>query len=77
MNDRASLPPGPESLRVAEERQRAANDRLEATLGVVEVTDEQRLAVIREIYGEMRSSGGSTVVALERYEDRIRGRARA
>ena len=33
VSERPSMPPGEESLRVAAERQRAANDRLEATLG--------------------------------------------
>ncbi len=40
------------------------------------LTDAHRLAVVREIYGEMRSSGGSTVVALERYHDRIKARVK-
>jgi hypothetical protein len=41
MTDRASFPPGAESLRVAEERQRAANDRLAATLEPLQLTKQQ------------------------------------
>lgn len=41
-----------------------------------ELTDHQRLAVLREIYAEMRGSGGSTVIALERYQDKVEARLR-
>jgi hypothetical protein len=40
------------------------------------LTDAHRLAVLHEIYGEMRSSGGSTVVALDRYQDKIKARVK-
>ena len=40
------------------------------------LTDAQRLAVLHEIYAEMRGSGGSTQVALERYEEKVKGRLR-
>lgn len=40
----------------------------------VELTDAQRLAVLHEIHAEMRGSGGSTFIALGRYEDKIRAR---
>ena len=47
-----------------------------ATIQLVDVTDAQRLAVLHEIYAEMRGSGGSTQVALERYEEKVKGRLR-
>lgn len=76
--DRPSLPPGPDSLRRVTERQAATNDALEKTLSDPPLlTDAHRLAVLHEIYAEMRGSGGSTVVAIERYQDRIRARAKA
>jgi hypothetical protein len=74
MTDRSSIPPGEESLRLATERQRASNVRLAATLGEQAVSDELRLVVVHEIHAEKRGSGGSTCVALERYEDKVRGR---
>jgi hypothetical protein len=42
--------------------------------GTVKTTDAQRLQVLHEIYAEMRGAGGSTVIALQKYEDKVRAR---
>jgi hypothetical protein len=83
--DRKSLPPGLESLREVAKKHREHNDKVEKSVGhiplplavrvaTVPLDDEQRLAVLHEIHAECRSSGGSTVIALERYEDKVRTR---
>ncbi len=51
MSDRPSLPPGDDSLRLMTEHYKQVNDRHEAAIAaVVTVTDEQRIAMARELW---------------------------
>lgn len=81
MNDRLSLPPGDDSLARMTKQYSLANDRHEAALAasaVVVPTDEQRLAVCRELLADWYSSGATHLdQTMANYERKARDRIAA